>query len=150
MGNSITLNKGCILYEGKKKDCPVTQKGKTYRLLNNSGYAIEVYEVDPCLIPSVQHKKCDNLFIVKEDKKNLVKVFFVELKGSGITDAIKQIDNSINILENQINANMVYGRIVGKRVTPDIKSRRAKLDEKLKQLGGDLKIASTIELIERV
>jgi len=40
--------------------------------------------------------------------------------------------------------------LVGKRVTPDIKSRRAKLDERLKQFGGNLKIVSAPVLEESI
>ncbi len=145
----MALNKDCILYEGKNKDCPVSQNGKTFRMLNNSGSEIKIYEVDPCLIPPANQRKCDNLFLVNREKSESL-AYFVELKGTGISDAIQQIDNSINMLQTDISGYVVFGRIIGRRVTPDIKSRRAKLDEKLKRLGGNLIIASTFEYKETV
>jgi hypothetical protein len=144
----MKLNSDCIIYSGNKKNCPVSQKGKTFRLINDTGYKITVFKVDPCLIKDNKEKKCDYLSIV--DKKQECLAYFIELKGTGLTDAINQILNSIDILYKSVNEHKIYGRIVGKRVTPNIKSRRARLDEKLKQFGGDLKIASAPELLETI
>jgi hypothetical protein len=136
----MTLNRECIIYCGDKKNCPVSEKGKTYRLINHSGFDVTVFKVDACLIKDNNKQKCDFLFIV--DKKHERVAYFIELKGTGLTGAIHQIMNSIDILYKSLHEHKIFARIVGKRVTPDIKSRRAKLDEKLKKFGGDLLIAS--------
>ena len=104
--------------------------------------------MDACLIKDNYEQKCDHLFVV--DKKQAFAAYFVELKGTGLSVAINQIQNSINILCKSLHEHKIHARIVGKRVTPNIKSRRAKLDEKLKQFGGDLKIASAFELHETI
>lgn len=143
----MKLNSDCKTYSGDKKDCAVSEKGKTFRLINNSGFKFAVYKVDDCLIKDKNEQKCDHLFIV--DKNQESAAYFVELKGTGLSDAINQILNSITILYKSINEHKIYARIVGRRVTPNIKSRRAKLDEKVKQFGGDLKIGST-ELKETI
>lgn len=142
----MKLNSDCVTYSGDKKNCAVSQKGKTFRLINNTGHKITVFNVDPCLIKNNKEKKCD--YLVTVDKKQECLAYFIELKGTGLTDALHQILNSIDILYKSLNEYKIFGRIVGKRVTPNIKSRRAKLDEKLKQFGGNLKIASASECQE--
>jgi len=144
----IKLKSDCIKSSGINKDYPVSQKGKTFRLINPSACKITIFEVDPCLIKDNKEKKCDYLFII--DKKQECLAYFIELKGTGLTDAIHQILNSIDILYKSLHEHKIFARIVGKRVTPNIKSRRARLDEKLKQFGGDLKIASASELQETI
>jgi hypothetical protein len=140
----MKLNNDCSSYSGDKKNHAECEKGKTFRLINNSRFKFSVYRVDSCLIKDNDQQKCDYLFIV--DKHRECAAYFVELKGTGLADAINQILNSINILYKSVNEHRIYARIVGKRVTPNIKSRRAKLDEKCKQFGGDLEIASKPEL----
>jgi hypothetical protein len=144
----MELNKACIIHSGSKKDCPVCESGRTYRMLNDSGYEFTVYKVDSCLIKDNKEKKCDFLFVVDKKKERIA--CFVELKGTGLADAISQIHNSINILYKSLNEHKIFARIVGKRVTPNIKSRRARLDERLKHFGGDLKIVSAHELKETI
>lgn len=144
----MELNSECKIYFGKKGNCPVTEKGRTFRLINDSGFKFTVYKVDSCLIKDNNERKCDYLFIV--DKKQERAAYFVELKGTGLADAIDQILNSIDILYKSINEYKICARIVGKRVTPNIKSRRARLDERLRQFGGDLKIVSRAELQETI
>jgi hypothetical protein len=144
----MALNENCLLYEGRKRNCPASQKGKTYRLINNSESLIRQYEVDPCLIPSGTQKKCDYLFLINKDISEYA--YFVELKGTEVSEAIKQISNSIDFLRPSIQDHRIFARIVGKHLTPNIKSRRASLDEKLKRFGGDLKIVSREELIEDI
>jgi hypothetical protein len=134
----MKLNIDCRRYTGDKKDCCESEKGKTFRLINNHQHIITVFKIDSCLIKDNNEKKCDFLFIV--DKNQECRAYFVELKGTDLTGAIHQVLNSINILYKSLHEHKIYARIVGKRVTPNIKSRRVKLDEKLKQFGGDLKL----------
>lgn len=144
----MKLNSECRSYSGDKKNCVVSENGKAFRLINNSGFEFAHYKVDSCLIKDNNEQKCDHLFVV--DKKHEGAAYFVELKGTRLADAINQLLNSINILYKSLPEYKIYARIVGKRVTPNIKSRRAKLDERLKNFGGDLKIASAPELQENI
>ncbi|MBO9201146.1 MULTISPECIES: hypothetical protein [Niastella] len=144
----MKLNSDCMRYTGDKKDCPVSERGKTFRLINTCQYPVSVFQVDSCLIKGNKEKKCDFLFVV--DKKLECKAYFVELKGTDLTGAIHQVLNSIDILYKSLHEHKIYARIVGKRVTPNIKSKRVKLDEKVKQFGGDLKIVSAPELLETI
>lgn len=136
----MSLNNVCIIYKGNKKNCPVSEKGRTYRLINNSEFHVKVFKVDGCLIKDNNQQKCDFLFIVEKTQECVA--YFIELKGTGLTGAIQQIMNSIDILYKYLHEHKIFARIVGRKVTPDIKSRRAKLDEKLKKFGGNLIIAS--------
>jgi hypothetical protein len=144
----MSLNKDCIQYSGSKKDCPVYQNGKTYRIINQSGSALSVYEVDPCLIPDRLEKKCDYLILADAEKEG--KAFLIELKGSDISSAIQQIESSLNILGTSLKGYKIFGRVIGRRVTPNIRSRRASLEEKLRLLGGNLQIVSGAEYVETV
>ena len=144
----MKLNSDCIHEDGNKKDCRVSEKGKIFRLKNETQYKITVFKVDACLIKDKNEKKCDFLFVV--NKRREFHAYFVELKGTDLAGAIHQISNSINILYKSLHEHKIYARIVGKRVTPDIKSRRAKLDERLKQFGGNLKIVSAPVLEESI
>lgn len=144
----ITLNNDCLKYTGQKKDCPVTEKGKTFRIINEGEFNMHVYQVDPCLINDKNQQKCDYLLLI--EKKSDRRAYFVELKGTRIPDAINQVHNSINLLYKLLHEHKIFARIVGKRVTPDIKSRRAKLDEKLKRFGGNLIIYSNPEYTETI
>jgi hypothetical protein len=144
----MKLNNDCQTYYGDKKNCTVSEKGKTFRLINNSGSKFSVYKVDGCLIKENNEQKCDHLIVIHKDQHGIA--YFIELKGTGLSDAINQLMNSITLLYKSINEHKIYARIVGKRVTPNIKSRRSKLDELLKKFGGDLKIASAPELQETI
>lgn len=144
----MSLSTDCIQYSGTKKDCPVSQKGKTYRIINTANAILTVYAVDPCLIPDKQQKKCDYLVIAH--CQDTMKALFIELKGSDITSAIQQIESSLRILGNSLRNYQVFGRIIGRRVTPNIKSRSSRLEEKLRQLGGNLQIVSAIEFSEKL
>ena len=92
----MKLNKDCIIYAGEKRNCAVSQNGKCFRLINEAGYKLTVYNVDPCLINNNWEKKCDYLVVV--DKRQECLAYFIELKGTGLSDAISQIMNSIDIL----------------------------------------------------
>ncbi|NII25038.1 hypothetical protein HB364_08110 [Pseudoflavitalea sp. X16] len=144
----MSLSTDCIQYSGTKKDCPVSEKGKTYRIINSSNAVLTVYAVDPCLIPDRQQKKCDYLIVAH--CQDTMKALFIELKGSDITSAIQQIENSLRILGNSLKDYQVFGRIIGRRVTPNIKSRRSGLEEKLRQHGGNLQIISAAEFSEKL
>ncbi len=149
----MALGGVCLHYEGNKKDCPVSQNGRIYRLLNPNALLIKVYTVDPCLIPNITQQKCDYLYVINipfanaQGQKN--SAYFIELKGRNLTDAIKQLINSIQILHKSLPQKcIIHARIVGKRVTPDIKSRRVHLDELVKKFGGTLIIKSDLEYKE--
>ncbi len=40
----------CVEFDEERKICIAVEKGKTYRLNNNSGYKIRKVKVDKCII----------------------------------------------------------------------------------------------------
>jgi hypothetical protein len=82
----------------------------SYSLQNAGEKDISKYIVDDCLLAGLPNdKKCDYLFVVTNDGNR--DGYFVELKGSDVPTAIKQLINSINHLRNNINGNF-FARIV--------------------------------------
>lgn len=73
---------------------------------------------------------------------------FVELKGSDLNHAIKQIINSIqNVLDKpSVKVDRVHGRVVlSKTRTPDLNSSHEKdLKRMLKERNGDFRIATSL------
>lgn len=75
---------------------------------------IDKVKVDAYLLDSNDFKKCDYLFIVKDKPKNNaeegdpIKYIFVELKGTEVKTAIKQIENTIDIFYNEGVLKKVY------------------------------------------
>lgn len=63
-----------------------------YRAENNNKKNLVCLRVDGCLITNIDGKKCDYLLLISDEKI----AHFIELKGGGISDAIKQLTNSVN------------------------------------------------------
>jgi len=65
--------------------------------------------LDGCLLDSSELKKADFVFLICEEKK----VYFVELKGSNLRQAARQINSSLDELSEQLKGYQpVFGRIV--------------------------------------
>ena len=117
--------------------CSDAGSSKTkYVYYNKNGNNLSKYRVDNCLIIG-DNTKCDYLLLNCEQKQS----YFIELKGSDIIRAIKQIDRSIEILKSNLIGFSFYARIVVTRVnTIDTRDTRyLKFKKKLKSLGGDVK-----------
>ncbi|BAZ27769.1 hypothetical protein NIES4074_01970 [Cylindrospermum sp. NIES-4074] len=106
-----------------------------YRLNNSTEQEICKIRVDGCLIIDKEGKKCDYLILSCQDKL----AFFVELKGSDLKEAIRQIDSSLDKLLPTMPDFKCYARVVlNKNPTPDINSSiEIKLKKRLKQQNGD-------------
>ena len=79
--NSLTANKIVTVSENKRK----------FTIQNSSSLQINQVKVDGCYITS--GSKCDYLFEIIN--KNIIAVFYVELKGKNIEHAIKQLEATI-------------------------------------------------------
>ncbi|MXW40802.1 MAG: hypothetical protein F4Z75_06650 [Synechococcus sp. SB0668_bin_15] len=66
------------------------ENGKQVKLRARSGETVKAVVVDDCLLSSQKIKKCDDLFILKKNNKN-VYIVLVELKGTHIKDAFAQL-----------------------------------------------------------
>ena len=79
--NSLTAN----------KIVTVSEKGRKFTIQNSSSLEINKVKVDGCYITS--GNKCDYLFEIIN--KNIIQVFYVELKGKDIEHAIKQLTATV-------------------------------------------------------
>ena len=107
-----------------------------YTLTNKTNQPICKYKVDGCLIASSTQKQTDFLLI----HPGKMMAYLVELKGSDLLKAVKQIDASLNALRLQeelaINARIVLTRVnsIALRDTQYLR-----LKKRMKSLGGSLK-----------
>ena len=114
-----------------------------YRYENKSGNHLAKYKVDGGLIAD-NDKKCDFLLLNCEQKK----AFFIELKGSDISRAIKQVTRSIDFLQSRLKGFDVFARIVLRRDNTtklSIDNKVKKLQEKVKALNGNLKKGTALQ-----
>lgn len=144
---SLTTKINCKVFEDKA-ECLISsdnrktiicrdKKGKcTYEGRNSDSKTFCLYQLDDCLIKG-DVKKNDFLLINSEEEKT----YFIELKGSDLVKAIRQVDNSITDLLPKFRDYKIYGRIVLTRVnTTDLRSSEYRnLKKRLEKTGGDLK-----------
>lgn len=131
---------GCVVYSNQTAFSVKGDK-TTYQLQNPAKKQINKYIIDDCVLANLENdKKCDYLFLVENNKHR--DGYFIELKGSDVPRAIKQINNSINLLRSNIEGN-IYGRIICTKFpkAPDTKSSQAYL-QLMKLVGGKLMIRS--------
>ncbi len=123
--------------EQKRKivTCTDRKSSTKYIYENDSSDTLSKYRVDGCLIND-DDSKCDYLMLNCTKKV----LYFVELKGSDLIKAVRQIDRSINILHKDFKDYSVEARIVLTRVnTTALKSSKLiRLERKLKELNGKL------------
>ncbi len=94
----------CIEFNEERKICIAFEKGKTYRLNNNSNYKIRKVKVDNCITEAIREKRCDYLMEIK----SIERVIFIELKGGDLAHALRQLYSAIVSLkaEFQTSASM--------------------------------------------
>ena len=106
----------CIEFNDKRKICVATQKGKSYKLYNNSDLSIRKVRIDGCLNQNVSEKRCD--FLLNYNIADFKRVIFIELKGGALVDALKQLYSTIIYLKNEFKNHQIDARIVGSRDVP--------------------------------
>lgn len=110
---SLILNE-CIEFDEERKICIAFEKGKTYRLNNNSNYKIKKVKVDECISQNAGEKRCDYLMEIKSIKR----VIFIELKGGDLVHALRQLYSAIYYLKTEFRNYQVDIRIIGSRDVP--------------------------------
>lgn len=106
----------CTEYNEVRKICIASEKGKEYRLENNSGYEVQKVKVDKCFPQEFGEKRCDYLMIIAAHE--IKRAIFIELKGGALTDAVKQLCATIIYLKSELNGFQIDARIVGSRDVP--------------------------------
>jgi len=118
------------------------ERQSTYRYINQAGQRIARIRVDGGLVQDTNVEKCDWLLINWDSNHS----FFIELKGSDVKKAIRQINATLDWFWLDINGmgiRVAHARIVpGKVPRPDfVRNDRRKLELRLKQYGyGTVKI----------
>ena len=134
----------------RKRNIGISEKGKRYSATNRSRKEIAEYRIDDESYRRNQNKRCDYVLYVFDTENSALdddRLIFIELKGSDVVRAIKQINQSIIDLVEAYNLNpkRVDARIViSKNRNPSFYAvEERKLKSKLRIFGkkrGDLKV----------
>lgn len=108
-------------------DIPVSEKGRTFRILNPERTTVLKVQVDGCLL--IERQCCDYLFDVAKNNT----IYYVELKGKNINKAVSQLLSTAQHFKNTHRDRTKVFHVVSSRVpgtTPQkqrlLKSFRAK------------------------
>jgi hypothetical protein len=112
---SLILDK-CVIHHDIRNECVASEKKKVYKLINDSNFKIRKIKVDKCLPQNEGEKRCDYLMSIEE--KDTKRVFFIELKGERLIDAVKQIYSTIIYLKDEFKNFRLDARIVGSGDVP--------------------------------
>lgn len=104
----------CIEFDEERKICIAFEKGKVYKLNNNSGYKIRKVKVDKCVEQKDGEKRCDYLMEIEKIKK----IIFIELKGGDLVHALRQLYFTIIYFKTQFGNYQIDARIIGSRDVP--------------------------------
>ena len=130
----------CLQFRDTRPIASVEEKGKCFQLNNKDEKAhISCIKIDGCVFKNEDIPRCDYLIeAVSVNKRN--KVFYIELKGTDLIRAIKQIKTTL-VLTKHIFTNSIYeARIVMGGSVPNVLDRKEYLDllEIVKKSGGTL------------
>ena len=118
-----------------------SEKGKTYRMANNSKYHVTKIHVDGGVF--VQTLSCDFLFLTHSFDNKVFSnhaAFLVELKGKDVKHAVDQIGNTIKLMKFADNEFVLNARIVASKGMPLYvrPANYVSLDAMLRKQGGSL------------
>lgn len=110
-----------MIFEAKLSLCDINAKiivceenKMKYRALNANNSNVYKFQIDGGIITNQTVKKCD--YIVENDSKN--NIYFVELKGCDISQAYKQIKQTISFCKSKILPDsMLHSRIICSRIS---------------------------------
>ncbi|MDH2510827.1 hypothetical protein QDS52_17690 [Acinetobacter baumannii] len=88
-------------YCSTKKIFSYQENKKKFEVKNPNSLNVCQYIIDGCVIPESSQLKCDCAYTIY-DGPSINKIIFVELKGSDICHAAKQIINTYNSFKNEI------------------------------------------------
>lgn len=136
-----------IISDDRRQKIVFKDKRETriYRVQNPSRKKVTAYRVDGGIIDSLLIEKCDFAFYTDDDT-----LYLIELKGSDLLQAIKQISRSIDILiepvkdmPDHINARIILSKY---NVPSAYKAEEIRLHKKIKSFGGEL--VTKVRLLE--
>lgn len=137
----------CVEYDEDRKICIAHQNGKKYTLNNDGNYRIRKVRVDGCLPQSVNEQRCDFLMHAVRNEEN--KAIFIELKGGALSDAVKQVSDTIAYVKHELQGSKMCVRIVGTSDVPNIVNSPG-YKKLSKEVNGNIKRATNRVLIENI
>ncbi len=130
--------KGSCFEKSKNSIISTSEKGKTFKISNQSKHNIYKIRVDRCLIEDKKVIKCDNLFIDCDDETG----HFVELKGTDIEHAYKQLTSTIKWWREKVKhpqKEKTYAYMVSSSIPAAAEQKFRALKEQFKRdIGKDL------------
>lgn len=140
----LNIYRNCFELFNKAIKIVVCQERQSkYVIHNNSQYLINKIKFDNCI--KNDFKKCD--YLVEATKPKDKQLFLVELKGKNISEAIRQLNSTLDQLKisGTSGYSRVYGRITPSQ-TPNIRTTEMyRLSERFGELGGNLKCKTVNE-----
>ena len=113
----MDINTYTPLREGTHQFFTSEENGCKHIGCNVNRHLIRHYLVDKGIIPQNDpQERCDYLLINDTDKR----AYYIELKGSDLEKAIRQIDNTIRLLHSGISTYTIFPRIVYFSGTHDV------------------------------
>lgn len=131
----------CQKFADNRKIINIEENARKFVGINNAQKLFALYQVDGCIM--VDGQRCDFLLL---NCSELI-AYLIELKGSDLIHAIRQITNTLSHLSDNLgDFQKVNARIVLTKVNaPDLKSSDLiKLERKIRQLGGTLEYKARI------
>ena len=124
----------------------VSENKRKFTIQNHSNYKINKVIVDDCLIKN--GKKCDYLFEILP-KEDVEKVFYVELKGSHIKEAIEQLETTIKFCQ-KIHKNLDKNSFIVASKVPKSRTDTQNIKREFKKKNNHLLKISTFSHIETI
>ena len=108
------------LCEERQKVIVSKDKGSAceHRAINEGENLVAHYQIDGDLFTDKTTLRCDFL-VLNEEKKN---AYLIELKGTKLLHAIKQLENTADMLKKDLKEYQVYFRIVYHTKTQGVRS----------------------------
>jgi hypothetical protein len=114
------------------------EKSCAHYAINADRNNVRQYKIDGEVVPRTDNRPACDYLVLNDDKKT---AYFIELKGSDILRAIKQVEETEKMLKNELSDYSARFRIVYKSGTHDIqnslivewKRRMGKTRQKIKQ-----------------
>lgn len=112
---SLNDHKQCREYAKIVSKATATENGLTFELYNKSGFEIEKWKIDDCVLKTEDGSKCDYLLIVKDNSS----CYWVELKDEDLDDACLQIYATIRNIAEAKDYKTHYARVILGRFKED-------------------------------
>lgn len=117
----MDINKYTPLRKGTHSIFKSEENGCVHIGRNVKGHTIRHFQVDKGIFPQNDpQERCDYLLLNDTDKR----AYYIELKGSDLEKAIRQIDNTIKLLHPGISTYTVFPRIVYFTGTHDVRGSK--------------------------